>query len=554
MVDIPGDNTTTASIGIGEVFNGEIEIANDRDWIAVTLQAGQSYSISLSTPGATGLNDSFLSIHDADGVLVGSDDDGGNGLDSMATYTPAETGTFYIEARAYGSATGTYRIEVTEVAPPEFLDSIDWGTQLATNVIEVYFAPEGEVVDGHASRGWSAYEIQQTMLALEQMSNVCGVTFQITQTAAGAEFTVATDRSNQWLGYFNPPDTGADSGTGVFAINGTGWDDFAGGGLEQGGYAFITLIHEFGHGMGLAHPHDGGGSSTTWEGVTGSFDSYGTFDLNQGIYTVMSYNDGWVTNPDGLPDGDLFGYQGTMMAFDIAMLQQKYGANANFHGGDDAYVLSDQNASGTYFSCLWDTGGTDGISYDGTANAHIDLRAAHLGYAEGAGGYISVVSGIFGGFTIANGVVIENATGGSGDDALIGNDVRNVLSGRGGADVLMGGLGKDVLRGGAGADLFDFLTLQDSGKKAGARDQIADFTSGVDHIDFSAIDGRNNGTDNDAFIWIDSDTFSNVKGQLRWHEVAAGVLIEADRNGDGTADFTLLLAGISSVIAADFTL
>ena len=554
MVDIPGDVTTTASIGTGQIFNGEIEVASDTDWIAVTLQAGQSYQISLSTPGTTGLRDSFVSIFDASGVLVGADDDGGDRLDSQATYTPTQTGTVYIEARSYGAGTGTYSIEVTEVDHPEFLDTINWGTQMSTNVIDVYFAPEGEVVDGRTSRGWNAYEIQQTMLALQQMSEVCDVTFQITTVAADAEFTVATDRSPNWLGYFNPPDTGEGSGTGVFAVNGTGWDRAAGGGLEQGGYGFITLIHEFGHGLGLAHPHDGGGTSTTWEGVTDPFDSYGTFDLNQGVYSVMSYNDGWQTNPDGEPPDLDYGFQGTMMAFDIAVLQLKYGANTSFHGGDDVYALSDQNASGTYYSCLWDTGGQDEIRYDGTAAAHIDLRSAHLGYAEGSGGYISLVSGIFGGFTIANSVVIENATGGGGDDDLIGNAARNVLDGRGGMDVLMGGLGRDLLSGGADADQFDFLTLRDSGPKVKGRDQIADFVSGEDHIDLSAMDGRSNGTDNDDFTWIEGDAFNGVRGELRWHQVGAGVVVEADRNGDGIADFTLLLAGIDEVAQGDFTL
>ena len=554
MVDIPDNDTTSATIAVGDTFADTLELAGDKDWVAVTLVAGQSYTISLSTPGATGVNDAFLSIYDAPSVLVGADDDAGPGLDSLATYTPAETGTFYIEASALSNGTGTYVIEVQEAPHPDFLDSIDWGSQMATNSINVCFAPPGEVVDGHASRGWSAYEIQQTMLALQQIANVCDVAFQITSVAGDAEFTVATDRSQNWLGYFNPPDTGADSGTGVFATNGFGWDDAPGGGLEQGGYGFITLIHEFGHGMGLAHPHDGGGSSTTWEGVTSPFDSYGTFDLNQGVYTTMSYNDGWELNPDGLPADEIFGYQGTMMAFDIAVLQEKYGVNADFHGGGDVYTLVDQNASGTFYSCLWDTGGADEIKYDGNADATIDLRAAHLGYAVGSGGYISYVSGILGGFTIANGVVIENGTGGEGDDELIGNAARNTLMGRGGGDVLMGGLGRDLLLGGNGADRFHFLTMHDSGIKQKGRDQIADFNSGSDLVDLSALDARSNGTANDAFVWINSDAFHSVKGELRWHVTANGVLIEADRNGDGTADFTLLLAGINAVIEADFTL
>jgi Ca2+-binding RTX toxin-like protein len=65
---------------------------------------------------------------------------------------------------------------------------------------------------------------------------------------------------------------------------------------------------------------------------------------------------------------------------------------------------------------------------------------------------VSFADGIFGGFTIANGVVIENARGGDGDDTLIGDDADNLLVGGDGADVLRGGLGSDDLRGGDGID------------------------------------------------------------------------------------------------------
>ena len=554
MTTIPDNATTTETIAVGGSFASNINFSGDKDWVSVSLQAGVTYTVALSGIGALALGDPILTIFNANSTQVAEDDDSGTGLNSLASYTPTVSGTYFLQAAAFGIGTGRYEMTVEAETPPSFLDSIDWGTQMSTTAINVYFAPAGEVVDGYTSRGWSAYEIQQTMLALRQMSNVCDVNFQITTTANDADFTLGTARSQQFLGFFNPPDTGPNSGSGIMAVNGQGWDDFAGGGLEQGGYGFITLIHELGHGMGLAHPHDRGGSSTKWEGVTKPFDSYGTFDLNQGVYSVMSYNDGWETNPDGLPPGDLYGYQGTMMAFDIAMLQQKYGANTSFHGGADSYTLLDQNASGTYYACVWDTGGIDEITYGGAANANIDLRAAHLGYAVGSGGFISFASGIFGGFTIANGVVIENAAGGSGDDTITGNERRNLLDGNGGDDALIGGLGRDRLIGGSGADMFAFLSLADSGSSATQRDTIADFNSGADHIDLTAMDGRSNGSANDAFIWINSGTFNTVKGELRWQATVKGVVVQADRDGDGAADFTLFLAGISAVVQGDFSL
>lgn len=69
------------------------------------------------------------------------------------------------------------------------------------------------------------------------------------------------------------------------------------------------------------------------------------------------------------------------------------------------------------------------------ATAYIDLRSATLEYTNGGGGYISYVAGVHGGFTIADGVVIENATGGSGADTLIGNNSYWWLYGLGGADM-----------------------------------------------------------------------------------------------------------------------
>ena len=93
------------------------------------------------------------------------------------------------------------------------------------------------------------------------------------------------------------------------------------------------------------------------------------------------------------------------------------------------------NAPGTTWQCIWDTGGTDTILYDGKKNATIDLRPASLVFGDPiAGGAISKVDGIFGGLTIANGVVIENAAGGSGNDTIRGNSADNVIDGKAGDD------------------------------------------------------------------------------------------------------------------------
>ena len=260
------------------------------------------------------------------------------------------------------------------------------------------------------------------------------------------------------------------------------------------------------------------------------------------------------------------------MGFDIALLQQLYGANMDFATGDDTYEIADENVSGTFFACIWDYGGIDEMSYSGARNVLIDLRAAHLGYAEGSGGFISFAKGIYGGFTIANGVVIENATGGSGRDLIKGNDNCNALSGNDGLDVILGlggkdsldgGAGSDVLTGGAaadqldggnGADLFLYLSRSDSRSAKGSFDKISGFVSGSDVIDLTGIDAIIGNAGKDGFIWIDSDRFNDVKGELRWSTSAAGVVVSGDFDGDGAADFRILLADIGSVTLGDFVL
>ena len=181
-------------------------------------------------------------------------------------------------------------------------------------------------------------------------------------------------------------------------------------------------------------------------------DDLGSDHLNQGIWTTMSYNIGSIDSRSGSYD---YGWQGTPMTFDIAAIQHLYGANRNYATGNDIYRLPTTQGSGSYYAAIWDTDGIDTIAADhAIANVTINLNEAPLTGAN-AGGYISSVAGISGGFTIANQVTIENAIGGFGHDSLIGNGANNNLSGRAGDDRLTGSAGDDILFGGAGNDILN---------------------------------------------------------------------------------------------------
>ena len=131
--DYAADATTIATVAVGGSANGEIEYDGDRDWFAVTLEAGKSYRIDLegSRTGGGTLWDPFLrGVHDASGTLIDdtTDDDSGTRPNSRVTFTPEQGGTFYIAAGAFRSSQGTYTVSVTEVVDDYAADTTTTGT------------------------------------------------------------------------------------------------------------------------------------------------------------------------------------------------------------------------------------------------------------------------------------------------------------------------------------------------------------------------------------------------------------------------------------------
>ncbi len=344
--------------------------------------------------------------------------------------------------------------------PTKLEKGIDWGTKLRGLTVTYCFAEAGQTVKTFSGKvetvAFNGYEKAQFKLAFELYASFTKLKFVKAKSQDNADFVLTAYQGDErLLGSMGPPGTKL-PGIGAFNVDGDGWDRDApgAGALEQGGYGYITIIHELGHGLGLAHPHDRGGGSPLFPGVSDDR-PLGKYGLNQGVYTTMSYQDGWKLDPNGLPpEVSPYGYQGMPMAIDIAVLQAKYGVNETYHKGNDVYVLPDENGVGTYFSCIWDTGGRDAIVSVSASPTAIDLRAATLKVEPGGGGYISYVDGVFGGYTIAHKVVIENAVGGSGDDYLSGNGKKNRLKGGDGDDQLFGRRSDDRLEGGAGDDLL----------------------------------------------------------------------------------------------------
>lgn len=103
------DYTRASTIGL----SGEV------DRIVVSLAANASYGFELLgvSNGRGSLADPLVRVLGPGGVIVGSNDDGGLGLDSSFTFTAATAGDYVIELRGVGSLTGSYVFQASGNAP-----------------------------------------------------------------------------------------------------------------------------------------------------------------------------------------------------------------------------------------------------------------------------------------------------------------------------------------------------------------------------------------------------------------------------------------------------
>lgn len=149
----------------------------------------------------------------------------------------------------------------------------------------------------------------------------------------------------------------------------------------------------------------------------------------------------------------------------------------------------------------------------------------------------------------------DRLSGGAGDDRLFGGEGDDSLGGGLGDDRLIGGPGQDQLRGGRGADTFVFRSLADLGTTEATADVVLDFSRKEnDIIDLSAIDANTGRTGNQSFTFIGNEGFSSTVGELRFDRADGRTRVSGDVDGDGDADFMIVVSGRVRFEAADFAL
>ena len=165
------------------------------------------------------------------------------------------------------------------------------------------------------------------------------------------------------------------------------------------------------------------------------------------------------------------------------------------------------------------SGGEDTLVADYSWDSH-GLQVSGSQIFDGAGS--SVAYNNIEHFDIRGGDAVDHLTGDVGDDTLTGN---------GGADQLQGGAGKDV---------FVYERLSDSTIKAS--DLITDLGTG-DTIDLHQIDANTKVAGNQAFNIVNKFTKHAGELVLTYDSSHDRTSVSGDVNGDGKADFTILLSG-----------
>ena len=137
--------------------------------------------------------------------------------------------------------------------------------------------------------------------------------------------------------------------------------------------------------------------------------------------------------------------------------------------------------------------------------------------------------------------------GGASNDKLTASNGDDFLFGNGGKDTLVGGLGLDVMVGGKGKDVFVFQSTLQAGL-GDTSDMISDFKQGQDKIDLRKIDADLNTPGDQAF------SLRNLSAATHSDGPVPITYVYGDVNGDGAADFSFRLKGITTVYLSDLML
>ena len=558
-------------------FTNELDGGEGADYLAV---AGSGNSTLIGGEGIDTLDASlatgyvFFWVDDTDDVvIVGSGVDTWNGSPTKYLHTTAD---YYVipegifDVRFEGSGYTQTVLGTDGTNHFRYMDAMD--TAVGGGGNDYYYLNSGaatvvEEADGGYDRVSLSPDISYTIPLHVEEATIFG-----TATLYGNEQdNVLAGQNGTFYGgagndTYRVWDTGtivenADEGIDTVIVN---YAYTLGANLEN--LSYRTGWHANGlalNGNGLDNVITGSNGNETINGMAGSDTIYG--DVEGAAMHSYYDADDIINGGDG--DDFLFGVYGNDTINGDFGQDEISGGDGNDTvdgGGQNDRIFGDAGDDTLFGSNGWDRldGGADNDWLDGGngsdnlfggdgddeihgGNGH-DKAYGHQGsdtlYGEDGNDQLKAGQGDD---TLDGGIGNDQLFGGAGNDILIGGD---------GNDWLRGEWGQDTLTGGAGADVF-FYGKNEGGTWAGNADTITDFSQAEgDRIDLSSLDAIAGNAGNDAFTFIADAAFSGTAGELRYSTDGSRTLVEADMDGDGVADFALVLDGDIALTGADFIL
>lgn len=120
QADVPGNQTTSASLAPGEGVFGRLDSLDDADDFRIMMVSGTTYTFDLlgSPSNAGTLADPRLELYGEDMTVLASNDDRASASrESRIVFTAPTSGTFFLRALSWRGATGTYLLTASGTAP-----------------------------------------------------------------------------------------------------------------------------------------------------------------------------------------------------------------------------------------------------------------------------------------------------------------------------------------------------------------------------------------------------------------------------------------------------